>query len=179
MIFKRSFSPFSKASAKWSACSAVILPGNGGSCGSTTASMTAGPGSASACRKVLSACFGSSMVKPAAPPFRANGKIDGLEFHAKLGIRFLYHLLPLDLTQNVVFDHDNFDRQLIFDEGRDLTHKHCETAVTHYAHHLAPWIGHGCASPVRQTLCGRGEKARKPELHPVAHLYISVCPGRN
>jgi len=50
MIFHPFFVPFAIASAKCRACSALMLPGSGGSFGSTTASMTAGPGWAKACR---------------------------------------------------------------------------------------------------------------------------------
>ena len=67
MIFQLSFWPRASDSANLNACSELAFPGSGGSLGSTTAWITAGPRCASASRKIERACSGSSIVYPAAP----------------------------------------------------------------------------------------------------------------
>ena len=70
------------------------------------------------------------MLNPLAPAGAGEGnKVDGLQFAAILGIAEKNHLLPFDLSQGVVLDDDDFDRQLIFYRGNKLCHQHRKPAV--------------------------------------------------
>src|SRR6185312_11667814 len=63
--------PRASDSARWAACLSVALGGIGGSFWSTTASISTGPGVASAARKASPHCAGSSIVKACTPKPRA------------------------------------------------------------------------------------------------------------
>ena len=63
--------------------------------------------------------FGSSTLKPMPPQACANAaKSIGLQIHSILRIAQKDHLLPLDLSQRVVLDDDDLDRQLVLHRGR-------------------------------------------------------------
>jgi hypothetical protein len=54
---------------------------------------------------------------------------DGFEFYTELGIALKDHLLPFDLAEHVVFDDDDRDVELVFDQCGNLSHEHGETSV--------------------------------------------------
>ena len=99
MIFQRSFSPLASASANLNACSEVILPGSGGSLGSTTACTRPGPYARAplAISLRLPGLFDGVASRAAA--LRDPSKVDGLQLNPKLRIAIHHHLFPFDFAQ--------------------------------------------------------------------------------
>ena len=64
-------------------------------------------------------------------------EVDRLELDAVFGIAEEDHLLPFDLTQDVVLDDDDLDRQVVLDRGREVRHEHAESAVADEGDDLA------------------------------------------
>ena len=86
----------------------LILPGIGGSFGSTTASHQRGPRMCQRLAQHRSRLFGSSMRESRGAAARANtGEIDRLQLDAELRVALEHHLLPLDHPEHVVLDDDD------------------------------------------------------------------------
>ena len=77
------------------------------------------------------------------------GKIDGLQLDAELRSAAEHHLFPFNHAQYVVLDDNDLHRQVVFDQGRDFSHKHGEAAIADNADHLTPRIGDCRANAVR------------------------------
>ena len=67
-------------------------------------------------------------------------EVNWMELNAKFGIPQKNHLLPFNLTENIVLDNHDFDRQLIFHCGHKIGHQHGKTAVANKCDHLSIWI---------------------------------------
>jgi hypothetical protein len=82
--------------------------------------------------------------------------IDGLQLYAVQGVAQKHHLFPFDLAEQVVLDHHNFHRQLVFDTGAELGQEHGKTAVADKRdavpigigdlrrNRIREAVGHGC-----------------------------------
>ena len=62
----------------------------------------------------------------------------GSQFDPELRVALQDHLLPLDLPEHVVLDHDDADLQLVLHQRRNLAHQHGEAAIADDAYHLPP-----------------------------------------
>lgn len=60
---------------------------------------------------------------------RRSREIDGLQLAAEFWIAEEHHLLPLDLTEGVVFDDDDLHVQAVFCAGGKLAHQHGKTTI--------------------------------------------------
>ena len=172
--------PRASDSANFAACLTVILGGIGGSFGSTTASISAGPGVASAWRRISPQVAGSSIVKPVSAATPGHGRqVDRLQFAGVFRIAQKHHLLPLDLAERVVLDDDDLDVEVVFHRRRELAHQHREPAVADEGDHLPARIGDCAAIGVREPAGHRGEVARAREHHVPAHVDVPRHPGRD
>ena len=91
---------------------------------------------------------------------RNHREIDRLEVADIFGVPQEHHLLPFDLAERVVLDDDDFDRELVFDGGRQLGHQHRQAAIADKGDDLAVGIGHLCADRIGQAARHRREIAR-------------------
>src|SRR5437588_3385766 len=56
-------------------------------------------------------------------------EVDRVQINTVLGIAEEHHLLPLDLSERIVLDDDNFDRQLVFYGRNKVGHQHGESSI--------------------------------------------------
>jgi len=107
--------------------------------------------------------------------------VDGLQVAFVLGVAEEHHLLPFDLPQRVVLDHDDLDIQAIAHDGRQLAHQHAEPAVTREGDDLSMWKRKCSRNGVWDTAAHRGQQSRTGERVTLARVEISrhhagVCP---
>src|SRR5579871_4326111 len=108
---------------------------------------------------------------------RDSGKIDRLQIHAEFRIPFEDHLLPLDLTQRVIFDDDDFDIEVVLNQGSEFAHQHRQAPIADNANHLPVGIGNGWPDAVGEDVGHGRERSGKGELHAIADLDITGGPG--
>src|ERR1700759_3190514 len=63
-----------------------------------------------------------------------------------------HHLLPFDLAQRIVLDHNYLDRELVFDRSSKLTHEHGKPPVTNESYTLPIGVGDLSRDRVRQPV---------------------------
>ena len=179
MTFQRFFSPCASASAKCIACSIVMLPGIGGSLGSTTASTTAGPGWASACRSTSSHLrrVVQREARRAAGLARI-GEVDRLQLARRTrglpSSTICSHLIcPSALFLMTI----TFTGSLYFTSVAISPISMVKPAVADDADHLAAGVGDRRADAVRQAVGHGRQHAGERELHVAAHVDVARGPG--
>src|SRR5439155_26245117 len=115
----------------------------------------------------------------AAARFGELRKADWLQVATVLRVAQKNHLLPLDLTERIVFDHDDLDRKLVLDTCREFAHKHGETAITHECDALALRVSDLSGDCVRESVRHRGKVPAEREQLPAADLDLSGNRGGN
>ncbi len=86
-------------------------------------------------------------------------EVNGEQLALVFGISLKDHLLPLDLSEGVVFDDDDFDGKFVGDCGDDFAHEHGEAAVADDADDLSIGEGDLGGDGVREAAGHGGEVA--------------------
>ena len=103
-------------------------------------------------------CRIAQLVTCNAAGARDGCEVDGIKVAAELRISEERHLLPFDLAEAVVLDHDDLHVQRILGAGRELSHQHRQPAVADEGDDLT----------VRK--CQRRGHRRCGRIGPIAHV---------
>ena len=112
-------------------------------------------------------------VTPRAHGLRRLGEVDPRDLHAEIRVAEEQELLPLDLAERAVAQHQQLQRQAHGDGGGELAELHGQPAIADHAEDRPAGEGAAGGNRVRDGAGHRGQQAGDAEIMPRLHPDVA------